>query len=197
MQIPDINLGTWRDCLWTGVALRACRKDVSMSIIKDEEGKDIPAMPDQLFGRVGEFMTLFVEVNPSHPLACEQYDMSLSVKTDIRNVPLKPNPDKLSLPQHRHALLSGTDKIDNLVTDRIINKNIGSNSGLLRILRDHYEDSGQSTGACERYTALNVDINIFERIVKVELAHVCVCVCVYVCVCSCVNVCVLVCVFPG
>ncbi len=51
--------------------------------------------------------------------------------------------------------------------------NIGSNPGLARILRMHYEKTGQDVDEALKYTAFNVDINIFDRIAKVYSAISC------------------------
>lgn len=54
---------------------------------------------------------------------------------------------------------------------QIIDKNIGSNIGLLSILRhDFYDPMGMGTDECKRYVCLNLDENIFWRSLKVVLS---------------------------
>jgi len=60
-----------------------------------------------------------------------------------------------------------------MYTDSIQAINIGSNHGLLQILRNHYEEQGQHKhNVCQRYSAFNVDVDIFDRILKVSFIQI-------------------------
>ena len=51
---------------------------------------------------------------------------------------------------------------------KLLDKNIGSNPGLVSILKeDIYDKYGMGTDDCETYVNINVDENIFWRILKV------------------------------
>ena len=52
--------------------------------------------------------------------------------------------------------------------ERIMPQNIGSNLGLISLLKAELHDKhGMGTNECENYVNLNVDENIFYRILKV------------------------------
>jgi hypothetical protein len=51
----------------------------------------------------------------------------------------------------------------------LIKINIGSNEGLLTIMRQLYDDHGMSSDdTCPDYKIINVDENIYWRIIKVR-----------------------------
>ena len=50
---------------------------------------------------------------------------------------------------------------------KMMQENIGSNRGLIVIMRELYEHYGMHSGTCSKYACLNVDENIFWRILKV------------------------------
>lgn len=174
MQVPDINMGAWRNCLWTGRALRKSRVPVTMDLEESKEGI-IPAMPDDLYGMLPVFKKLFVLHNPQEDTSMMRYRTSLVTNLDVRNIPLKPAARMLSQERHRTAITSGCDRLDNLFPDKIISVNIGSNLGFMRILRNHYEDKQQHTGNCQEYSSFNADIDIFDRFLKVCYESACVC----------------------
>ena len=54
--------------------------------------------------------------------------------------------------------------------EKIMHKNIGSNVGLIALLKEEVHDQhGMGTGECKHYVNMNVDENIFYRILKVLL----------------------------
>jgi hypothetical protein len=167
LQIPDIAIGAWQDCAWTGRALRECLVNVDMKLEVDEDGKVAPAMPDDIFERVEELKHLFHLANDPDTDQLRRYDSSLSHQLDVRTVPPKPEPDLLTSQKHKTALINGHDSLDNLHPGGIFKQNIGSNKGLLQLLRNHYEDEGQLDGSCEKYSAFVMDIDIFSRVIKV------------------------------
>ena len=52
-----------------------------------------------------------------------------------------------------------------------LRENIGSNDGLARILRQFYEDRYMGTNGCSKYSTLTVDVNIFDRMMKVKFRN--------------------------
>ena len=57
-----------------------------------------------------------------------------------------------------------------LLPQGLIRENIGSNMGLMRVLRQFYEERQLHVpGMSDRYYVLNVDINIYDRILKVRI----------------------------
>ena len=166
-QMPNIDIGAWADCLWTGEAFRAYTGTVPVSMsIMYNEGDIVPAMPDDLFDKESEFKACW-----EGALADLTYRAkSKLVKWSIRTVPIKPDATlAVEKIRWRNALKSDCSSLKTLYPHRIIRKNIGSNKGLAEIMRDHYTSNGQDVeGKCDKYSAFIVDENIYMRILKVH-----------------------------
>jgi hypothetical protein len=170
LNVPTLREGAWQDCAWTGRALRKYPyNDVNMDILLDKNGKMIPCMPDDPFKFVDNFKRWFVKYAMKAGRK-NAYDESLAVTMDVRCVPLKPSVDNLTKAQHVKSIEDGCDKLDSMFPTNLIKQNIGSNIGLVRIMRSHLEDKGQDRHppTCSKYTAFNVDCNIFDRMLKVQ-----------------------------
>lgn len=166
-KIPNIDIGAWRDCLWTGVALKKYvgAVPVSTAVQVDPEGNIVPAMPDDLFEKERRFVKLF----DRHKVTATSYQTdSLVRQWKVNTVPLKPVAARVDNDQWRAALQGDQDKLSVMYPKELIAENIGSNLGLASVMREHYESRQQHIeGMCEDYSALNVDENIFMRIIKV------------------------------
>jgi hypothetical protein len=170
-QIPHLNIGVWRDCLWTGFALRQHKgADIDMSILRNQDQEVIPAMPDDPFEFELSLKTIF-----RNRAAKDVMQLSNSnVNTwKVNNVPLKPIPveaddDEPVPPLYLAKILEDPDKLDNLFPEKIVEENIGSNVGFCQIFRKVYDDHEMDVDnvSC-KYLALNLDCNIFDRLVKV------------------------------
>jgi hypothetical protein len=177
LNVPSLNEGTWQDCAWTGKALRKYPyDDVTMDIMLDDTGTMIPAMPDDPFELLPNLLHWFKK----HVLKDNRqygYAKQLAIQLDVRCVPLKPKADKLTKEQHKKAIEDGCDRLDSMFPTNLIKQNIGSNRGLCRIMREHYEDMGQhhKPPSCSKYTSFNVDCNIFDRMLKVVLSSFYLC----------------------
>lgn len=139
-----------------------------MDLMHDDEGVVIPAMPPKPFDREEQLVTLFKKYTQT-PGCLHVYATSMVFTAKIRTVPLKPKAKHVQKEAHKRALIDGSDKLGTMYPIGIISDNIGSNIGLLRILRLHFEDSNQhlAGGGADVYQALNVDTNIFDRALKV------------------------------
>jgi hypothetical protein len=167
MQFPDLELGAWQDCCWTGYAVRESRVDVDMSIRTDNETKEIePAMPHHIYDMYPTLKQTFLQHNTNTAECPMRYSSSLTTLLVVKNVPLKPSHHKLRKPEHKQAVHEGHDSLDNCFPEGIVATNIGSNKGLLQLMRNHYE-SVCVANVGQRYSCLNVDANIFDRILKV------------------------------
>ena len=88
-------------------------------------------------------------------------------------MPVGPDPANARIPANlREGIGADRDNLKNLYPEKISSENIGSNDGLARIMKELYEERGwgrseNEEGACREYSVLNVDCNIFDRIVKV------------------------------
>jgi hypothetical protein len=167
-QLPNIEIGTWADCLWSGVALKKYTglSNITMDLLHDVNGDIVPAMPRQLTdnGAVETAMQLFT----SNTITLEYYATSMVTQFSVQNVPLKPLWFNVTNPKWKAFLKSEADLLSNMYPQSLLALNIGSNLGLARIMRNHYVSEGQDVeGKCLRYTAFNSDIDIFNRILKV------------------------------
>ena len=166
--MATLDKGAWANCAWTGKALRKCSDaTITMKVHRDRHGRVVPAMPRKPFSLKAELEQLFVEIAQG-PGAATRHSSCIVNQAHVRTVPLKPKPKHLTNPKHKAALEERCDRLCNMYPVGLIEQNIGSNVGLFRILRAHYEERNQHLpGACTRYTAFNVDTTIFDRILKV------------------------------
>ena len=143
-------------------------------MLNENDGQIIPAMPEDPMKFRKKFIKEFSKACLENANMSRHSD-SLLVRMDVRNVPLKPAPEKLHTARHKASLTDGHDNLNTMLPDTLFKINIGSNVGLGAILRKHYEDEKQHTDECKRYTAFNMDCDIFDRTVKVwQLLDSCV-----------------------
>jgi hypothetical protein len=169
LQIPNLEMGAWQSCLWTGRAFRLSRVDVDMTVRHDAKNEVLPAMPDDIFEMYPATKNQFLHVTYTQPDCPTLYSTSLTTTLKVNNVPLKPLAVSLRRADHKAAVEESHDGLSTCYPEGICTLNIGSNRGLIRLLRNHHdtfcvEQKGQ------RYTSLNVDNNIFDRVIKVNMA---------------------------
>ncbi len=164
-----MDAGSWADCLWTGRAVRCHRTEASMDVMRTPDGAQIPAMPKDLFADEKSVIAWALGPVPKCDADKFQHATSMTTRLQVNCVPLKPRADRLAKPRHKAAITSRCNNLDNMYPTAIIPINIGSNRGLMQILRNHYEDNQQNIpGVPTVYKALNVDMNIFIRTLKVH-----------------------------
>ena len=152
--------------LWTGRALRQARVHVDMSL-KYQEDTVIPGTPTDPFEDEMSVKAFYMGVTKES--LSQRHASSLTTLLKLDSVPLKPRHHRLNDPRHVAALKNSHDSLDNFHCDQIMPINIGSNRGLLQILRDHYVAKQQLQEQCTSYTVFNVDVDIYQRIMKVIL----------------------------
>lgn len=166
MKIPNIDIGAWKDCLWTGVAIKKYNgPDMDMRLVFKPDGSMQPAMPDDLYAYVPTLKEMF----KAFRVTGSYQPQSLVSRFQVNNVPLKPDYRRVNNNKWRSALQSDLDKLQHMYPKKLIALNIGRNDALGKIIRGHYEENKQHMeGQCDRYSALNTDENIFMRILKVS-----------------------------
>ena len=157
VALQGIASGAFRDCNWTGQAIKVYQgADVSVDIDR------LPAMPDHIFE--AETMSLVQQTNKEF---CKQgwkyLAESMVQRFNVNTIPVKPVVDPLSFPDVHVILSESRDGLRNFHPMAILPQNIGSNRGLMLILK-HISDS-RSNPSC--YQFLCADCNIFMRIMKV------------------------------
>jgi hypothetical protein len=175
-QIPSAEKEMYALMNWTGYALRLYPFEIDMTFRKDPEmGEVVPAMPiDPLsyLPRVLEKMKRFVYDRKENP--SRKFVTSLSVLWAVHNVPVAPDARNPVIPaEFANGIAAKRDRLKNLHPEKLIDENIGSNKGLARVLRDIHDERGwgieeHEENAPTEYSVLNVDCNIFDRILKVH-----------------------------
>jgi hypothetical protein len=160
---PTVAKDVYATCNWTGVAaFENTDPNVNDHVVRRQDGV-VPAMPNNI-----------LQCNSSVRAAIKQlmtedrnyYDRSVVKRFDVRNVPPKIN-TKIHV-NLRDRIESRTNSMDCVHPVKLIDINIGSNAGLCTIMRQLYDsyDMDNPEG-CTRYLNLNVDENIYWRILKV------------------------------
>jgi hypothetical protein len=93
------------------------------------------------------------------------YDGSTVKRFDVRNVP-----PKIDTKRHidmKHIVEDPKNSTQNVHPLKLFKKNIGSNEGLISVLSDIAATYGLINNTCSDYVILNVDENIYWRIMKV------------------------------
>ena len=161
-SIPTTDKGVYSQCLWTGVAVFHSDKTTYSDEIKYDEYKQmVPAMPGNLLQHRPSVETTVRNVLT---FGNECYDNSLVCKFDVRNIPLKI--DTNEYPDVADDINSFNMK--NVRPLKLLDMNVGSNRGLICVLKNVMEMYGiDNTSSCNRYVNVNVDENIYWRILKV------------------------------
>ena len=156
--------GVYATCNWTGVAaFETTDPSVDDRVVRGQNGEVVPAMPKRILDHnraVRDNIKLVMREDRDY------HERSAVKRYDVRNVPPKIN-TKIHT-RLRDRIESRTNTMDNVHPVKLIDMNIGSNSGLCAIVRQLYDEYNMDNAdACERYLNLNVDENIYLRILKV------------------------------
>jgi len=169
VRMVGLTPDAMKRCLWTCVAYKkfAYPLEVSMAHMHSSNGKVIPAMPTNAF----EGMVDFVQIMKSHTQEADGsmlflYDTSLLTTWDCNRVPIQGNPELMAEP-YRSSTSAHHDRGDDLYPRGLERENIGSNIGLAQIMRRYYNERRMASSECTTYSAMTVDVNIFDRIMKV------------------------------
>jgi hypothetical protein len=165
--VGSIDKGVWRDCLWTGRALKrySGTEPVDMNFLK-VDGVVVPAMPDDLMDYMDDLGVLMKSIEGETPLS--YYANSEVVKWDVNLVPLKPVVTKQQDQQLHDLLKAKKDGMVDFFPDEIFKVNVGSNLGLVSLVRKQYDERKMKSDEVKTYTTMLCDINIFDRVLKVS-----------------------------
>ena len=164
-SIPTSSTGTYNSCLWTGYAAFIVDDDrVNTTIITNHRGLPVHGMPSDPCDaeRVTEVVAGLQYV---HADMRSYYDSSTVKRFDVRNAP-----PKLDTKRHikmKRSVDDPKNSTQNVHPLKLFKKNIGSNEGLISVLSDIAATYGLINNTCSDYVILNVDENIYWRIMKV------------------------------
>ena len=175
-RFANIKSNSFRDCHWTGIAVRKHLGNVAMNVIRDNANVIVPAMPPDplvyagrvvqmlLLGSIGTLNGNGVNVTDVPDL----YSASLMMTWGVDRVPLKPSIRNPNVPQmYRDAIRRAPDSLGNFYALGMSGENIGSNLGLARVMRQFYDQYGFGNDTGDRYYALSMDMNIHKRTMRV------------------------------
>ena len=100
------------------------------------------------------------------------HDSSICVKYDVRNVPLKPVVTEDEYPDLFRVLVRKADSLASFYPRELVKLNVGSNRGLIQVMRDHMEEV--MSARPRRYGIILAYVDIFKRICKVR-SHLSIC----------------------
>ena len=164
-SIPTVDRGTYNSCLWTGYAAFVIKDSiVQTSLLTDHNRQIIYGMPNDLCS-VDGVRRVKEGIAHVHSDIRSHYERSLVLQYDICNIPpkidTKVHVDMKDVVDHKK------NSTENVHPVKLFKKNIGSNEGLVSVLSDIAVTYGMVDGSCNDYVMLNVDENIYWRIMKV------------------------------
>jgi hypothetical protein len=159
--------------LWSGIAVKrfVFPDQVSDEVMRDEFGFVIPAVAADPFKYLDQLIMLVIDMTEDtegDPL--KLLDNSLMRKWDAQSVPLLPDVEKMHSAL-KAAVLAGNDRMGNFFPLGLSRENIGSNVGLSKIMRKFYIDRRMNEISCARYVTFSMDVNIYDRVLKVHYHH--------------------------
>ena len=167
-SIPTEQKGTYTPALWTGIAaFRGDTLELDDSVVIDDDGNVVPAMPDCILQQKNSVID-GIEFIMQQGMFYN--DRSLIKNYDVRTVP--PKVDTKMYPEMKQIIDSGAHSLQNVVPVTLSKENIGSNRGLIAVIRELYDEYNMGDESCERYLTLNADENIFWRVLKVYVLYI-------------------------
>lgn len=152
----------YNTCLWTGMAAFKCTHTYNMNITRRENGTIVPAMPDNILSTQSDVTAAITYILQNQR---QYYDNSTVRQYDVRNIPpkidVRNNPNLMDIVEAKHNSTHTVHPV------KLLDHNIGSNAGLISVLRQIYEHNNMHIDKCDKYMLLNVDENIYWRILKV------------------------------
>ena len=162
VALQGVSSGAFRDCNWTGQAFRVYDGppvDTHMSI----QGQQ-PGMPQELFARDVTSQVL----DRCGKICAHRWNYlkpSIVREFKVNNVPLKPDADPHRDPELYAKLAMCRDGLTGFHPTNMLDENVGSNRGLLQVLKKIQADYDAENDLKFRF--LTCDVNIFSRIIKV------------------------------
>lgn len=159
VAMQGADSGAFNGCQWTGTGFH-----VYVGPIVDTSVGGLPGMPDVWL----DDKTLNLHKSRSRSICGHKwlyFDMSLVKQFVVNNVPLKPVVDAKDDPELHKVLSESRDGLKNFHASDILPRNVGSNRGLLLILKD-LSDRRRPTDTKLHF--LTADCNIFMRMLKVN-----------------------------
>ena len=160
VALQSIAKGAFKSCLWTGFAMK---RYIGSSLRARMNNIGTRAMNKDLFA--AQIMNqMKAKMDRFGNTKWDYLNNSIVQRYQVTSIPLKPYVDDAKDPQLHQILSESRDGVRNFFPMDILPENIGSNRGLLLILK-RLSDENQ---ASVQWKFLAVDCNIFLRVLKVK-----------------------------
>lgn len=169
-QFPNLHHGTFKACLWSGLAMKRWNKvDVPLDMAikyNPDDNTAIPAMPDDPFLFRQQFLDLYAKKEKKTTMY--QLESSLVQTWEVNNVPLKPT-FWFPIPEKYQKSMKECGSMSNLYPCDLLEQNVGSNEGFFQIFRDVFNERAVADQENPKYNVLFMDCNIYDRLLKVSV----------------------------
>jgi hypothetical protein len=161
---PTADKDVYSTCNWAGVAaFETSDPELDDRVVITEDGV-VSAMPKNILQCNS---TVRDDIKQIMMEDRDYHTRSVVFRYQVRNVPPKINTKIYELLKDR--IESRINSMDSVHPVKLIDINIGSNVGLCSIVRQLYDEHHMDIpDECPRYLNLNVDENIYWRIMKVR-----------------------------
>ena len=149
--------------MWTGHAIKMF---VGPPIDLTRGG--VSAMPDNLFSSpLVDFARDYL--NQMMASSWNQFSSSIVKKFHVTQIPCKPSVSRHTDSKLHQILKESRDGVDNFMPIEMNSENVGSNRGLLKLIKgfDEERKKRMRNGAPDIFEIYSVDCNIFSRMIKV------------------------------
>ena len=164
-NVPTVRKDVFSECLWTGITINEyVGPDVDMSPKFDEHNDVVSAMPNNICECKAAVNSGIAAI---YDLGMEYFNESMVNTYTINNIPIKIDVNRY--PTLASVMNSTKNTTKHTHPYKLLKLNIGSNEGLLNILRDIQTENklNDSVETPQRYLVLNLDENIYYRVMKV------------------------------
>jgi len=159
VAMQGISSGAYAACQWTGQGIH---EYIGASI--NELVTPTSGMPDSVFSDDINKL-LIAQLKKVDDRGSALFNESLCVKHNVCRIPLKPQVDPDIHPRLHQVLSESRDGLTNFHPIKITDKDIGSNRGLLFILKDLEQRHAKNP---TKMMFVTVDCNIYWRMMKVK-----------------------------
>ena len=149
--------GAVAECLWTAHGLHRCVGPAVSTAVGNLRGMPLSLFSPDIIGMFKQKMAV------ADAVQCAFLKDSLSFKMRVRQVPLKPEVDPAVHPALAAVLRESRDGLRNFFPMGMMSENIGSNRGMLLVLKDLFGVQPKPG----HFSFLSCDCNIFMRLLKV------------------------------
>ena len=159
VAVQGLGTGAAAECLWTARGLhRYVGPTVATALLPGVRG-----MPTSLFS-ASIISLLKQKMAAADAVSVGYLKDSVCFRHTVRQVPLKPEVDAKAAPALAAVLRESRDGLQNFFPVGMLPENIGSNRGMLLLLRDLFGAQPKPG----HYSFLSVDCNIYLRMLKVR-----------------------------